>query len=94
MVLKRGAIDEIDVSESSLELITGPRIKQGKGEFRMYAMQGFSKIPDVPGDGPAFWLSRESGLNPREFDVITTDSSCSGNTVALYASFYMLAKPS
>ena len=69
MVLKCSAIDKIDVSESSLELITGPRIKQGRSEFRMYgAMQGFSKIPDVPGDAPALWLSCESGLNPRKFD--------------------------
>ena len=78
---RRGVIEKIDGngSSSSLELITGPRAKQGPSKFRMYATQGFSDVPDVHKDFPK-----------REQNLIQVD----GQKMTPHASLYMLAKPS
>jgi hypothetical protein len=47
VVLDCGVVEKIDGNGSSVELITGPRAKQGLSEFRIYATQGLSDVPDI-----------------------------------------------
>jgi hypothetical protein len=93
-------MDNIDGSGSSLEVITGQRVTQGLSEFRMYAMQGLSGVPDVHRDWTAFWLSEaRAKLNLCRWPEIHATARMipnlkSSSTVALYAGKIKSIQPS